>query len=154
MDTKRIRGTESEGFKRLHVASDLLDGLKETFRERAGMVKNGRRDLATAFTLVNKVFMAMLETVPIEQLVTMQRNIASASYAVGVRRPGTTNDKEYGMWVSWETINQLLEAARDRCLTCDLDTQGQRQCALAKALDTLPTEKDEGASGCGWFGRL
>ena len=110
--TRSESGGRERGDSNGSRASDLLDGLKETFRERAGMVRNGRRGLATASTLVNKVFMAMLETVPIEQLVTMQRNIASASYAVGVRRPGTTTTKNMACGCRGRRSTGCWKAAR------------------------------------------
>lgn len=155
MERRRIRGSEAESFKQLHVASDILDGLRRDLNERAGMVKWGRRDLAAASTLLNKVFEAMLETVPLSQLETMSRNLKSACFWTGTRRPGERENKtDFGMWVSWDTINGLIEASRDRCLTCALNPQEQRKCPLAKALDELPVEKDETARGCGWFGRL
>lgn len=155
MEKRRIRGSESEAFKKLHVAADILDAVRDVFRERAGMVKNGRRDLALAATLVNKTFVSMLETVPTDQLITMQHNVANAVYMVGVKRADKTqNDKDYGMWVSWETLNRLIEGARDCCMTCDRGIQEQRQCPLAKAFDTLPADKDNNSIGCGWFGRV
>ena len=155
MSTLRIRGSEAEAFKRLYVASDILDGLRHELNELAGMVKWGRRDLAAASTLLNKVFAAMLETVPLPQLETMYRNMKAACFWTGTRRPGERENKtDFGMWVSWDTINGLIEASRERCVVCTLDPQQQRQCPLAKALDQLPSEKDEAAPGCGWYGRL
>ena len=155
MERRRIRGSEAEAFKRLHVASDILDGLRKDFHERAGLVKWGRRDLAAASALLNKVFTAMLETVPLSQLETMSRNLRSACFWTGTRRPGERENKtDFGMWLSWDTINGLIEAGREKCVTCTLDPQEQRQCELAKALDTMPAEKDETATGCGYYGRL
>jgi hypothetical protein len=58
------------------------------------------------------------------------------------------------MWVSWDAINGLIEAGREKCITCTLTPQEQRQCKLAKALDEMPAEKDETAAGCGYYGRL
>ena len=155
MSTLRIRGSEAEAFKRLHVASDILDGLRRDMHERAGMVKCGRRDLAAASALLNKVFAAMLETVPLPQLQTMQRNLRSACFWTGVKLPGeNANKSDFGMTLSWDTINCLIEAGREKCLTCDLTPDRQRQCPLAKALDKMPAEKDETATGCGYYGRL
>ena len=154
-EIRRIRGTEAEAFKRMHVASDILDGLRRDFHERAGLVKWGRRDLAAASTMLNRVFAAMLDTVPIEQLQTMHRNLQHASFWTGARRPGERDNKtDFGMWISWDAVNGLIEAARERCVTCERNPQEQRQCPLAKALDQLPAEKDETTTGCGWYGRL
>ena len=155
MERRRIRGSEAESFKQLHVASDILDGLRRDLHERAGLVKWGRRDLAAASALLNKVFAAMLETVPLPQLETMARNLKTTCFWTGTRRPGEHADKtDFGMWLSWDTINGLIEAGREKCLTCTLDPQEQRQCPLARALDTMPAEKDETAMGCGYYGRL
>lgn len=155
METRRIRGTESEGFKKLHIAADIMIGLREVFRERAGMVKWGRRDLALASSIINKLFTRMLETVPLDQLVTMHHNVEHAVYTVGVKRAGMTeNDKDFGAWLSWATIKALTDAAGEKCRFCDLDLQEQRQCPLAKAFDTLPASKDERGLGCGWFGKV
>lgn len=152
---RRIRGTESEGFKKLHVAADILDGLKVTLHERLGMVQYGRRDMALAAAMANRAFTGMLGTVPLSQLQTMQRNVRHAVYAVGTKRPGgITNEADWGIWVSWDTLNMLIESAKEKCLVCDLPVDKQRQCPLAKALETLPAEKDENAPGCGWYGRL
>ena len=154
-EIRRIRGTEAEAFKRMHVASDILDGLRRDLHERAGLVKWGRRDLAAASALLNRVFAAMLETVPLPQLETMSRNLRSACFWVGVKLPGERENKdEFGMTLSWDAINNLIEAGREKCLTCALNPQEQRQCPLAKALDTMPAEKNETTTGCGWYGRL
>ena len=155
MGVLRIRGSEAEAFKRLHVASDILEGLRRDMHERAGLVKWGRRDLAAASTLLNKVFAAMLETVPLPQLETMYRNMKASCFWTGVRRPGEgSNKSDFGMWLEWDTINGLIEAGREKCLTCALEPDKQRQCPLAKALDTMPADKDETATGCGYYGRL
>ena len=155
MSTLRIRGSEAEAFKRLHVASDILDGLRRDMHERAGLVKWGRRDLAAASALLNKVFAAMLDTVPLPQLQTMARNLKTACFWTGTRRPGERENKtDFGMWVSWDAINGLIEAGREKCITCTLTPQEQRECKLARALDTMPADKDETATGCGYYGRL
>lgn len=150
----RVRGAESEGFKRLHVASDILGEAITTFHDRSGLIQYGRRDLALASKLVDRVFVRMLETVPQEQGPTLIHNSDNATYSIGVRRyDRIRNDKDFGTWISWETLGILLDSVKEKCLLCDLNPQEQRQCPVAKALDTLAVDKSTEDIGCGRWGR-
>lgn len=152
---ERLRGNESEALKRLQVAVEILDGTRPQLWDRLKGMQNGRRDMGNAVASLDRVFTGLLHTVPTEQLLTIRRNLASIGYTIGVRRPGgVENEKDFGMWLSWETINALLDASRERCIVCSLVVDEQRKCPLGKALDTLPADKDTTARGCGWYGRL
>lgn len=152
--TRRLKGDESEAIKRIMIAVSVLSSGKETLWERLKLIKNGRRDYAMSAKKIEALFGDLLDTVPTEQLLTMRRNLASLGYTIGVRRPGASNDRDYGAWLSWEALNALFEAAREKCIVCDLPNDKQRQCPLAKVLDGFPSGKSETAKGCGYFGLL
>lgn len=155
MERIRLKGKEGEMVKRMQVALEITAEAKTTFWDRLKGNAQARRDIGIAAAAVKRVFEEVLKTVPTEQLLTIQRNVESTGYTIGTRRPGQKADQtEFGMWVSWEALLGLMDGAREKCMLCDLTPDKQRQCPLAKALDTLPTAKDENARGCGWMGKL
>lgn len=155
MERRRLNGTEREAFKRLHVASDILDQVREDLWPRARDVEYARRDLAMVAGATNRVFASLLGTVPTEQLESMQRNLRGTGYTIGAKRPGQRErNTEYGIYLSWDELMTLIRYAQETCIMCAKDTQGQRSCELAKLFDVLGAEKDITATGCGYYGRV
>ena len=155
MDKPRIVADETDGLKLLVFALDAMEAVGNKLAGRLRLTKTGARNFGSAKWALGRVIADVVETVPDVQRHTLRKNLENVTYRVGVRKPwDNKQDAEYGMWMSWEAVYALLGAARSACLTCDLTPDKQRQCPLAKALDELPTSKDETARGCGYFGRI
>lgn len=150
---KRMTGAEREAIIRLMAAADILLKQRADLAERAKLVPGGPRDYGLIAAKTQSLYAQMLLTVPDDQLKTMLRNIPHLAYTVGTRRFARGDrDAEYGMWLSFEALAPISEVLHEHCMLCTKDTQEQRQCPLAKALDTLPSEKDDTQPGCGYFG--
>ena len=145
MNTKRLTATERETLLRLNVCGEILHTAPVTLRERSGMVKYLRRDLALARALINKALDQLLDTIPTEQLLSYRNTLRMSSFTVGARRPGGphANDSEYGTWDAFEQLNTLLDACHDHCMMCDLSSGERRKCPLKKALDVIPHDCPE-----------
>lgn len=149
MSTKRLTATEREMIMAFSVAADLIVRTQETMPERTAMIPGGKRDLAMMASKVRKLVERYMDTIPTEQLPIIKRSMASCSYRIGSRRPAEPQQdtKNYGIWLPYEVLNELLEGAREKCVVCTLDKAQRRACKLKKALDTVPNdvrEKDDG----------
>ena len=98
---------------------------------------------------IEKLLHAFAETIPDEQILSYQRTLKMISYTIGARNPAGQSNRntEYGMWVSYDTLNELLRGSHDHCMMCDLDTVGRKKCPLRKGLDKIPNDvpdRDDG----------
>ena len=154
-DRKRINAHERDAIMRLFVAEGLLNDA--TPDERLRGIQYGLRDYRAAQSALSRTVERLLDTVPLEQLKQLQRNLKAAGYTIGVKRPGalTHDDKNFGLWIPWRDISELLSAAREKCLTCTLDKQQRRSCPLAKVLDnSVPNDAPDTDDDCRYFGVL
>lgn len=149
MTKYRLTASEREALLRLNAAVDILLTEPEHLARRVNQLKHGRRDVAMLAAVTRKLIRGISETIPDEQLVSYLRNLGTASYLVGNKRPGalTRDEWTYGTWVEWGTINALLAGCHDKCTLCDLDAQARRSCPLRRALDSIPNEMADRESG-------
>lgn len=156
MDKRRLYSSEHDALLKLRVAENILRHTKEQglLSERMKLIPYGARDLGNLISGVTRLLEKLLATVPDNQRKTISRNVNSASYTIGVKRPGgTRNVDDFGMWVSLRTLNQILEGLHDHCLMCSKDIGQQRACPLKKALDELPSDiPDRSDGGCRFHG--
>lgn len=140
---KRMTASEREALMRLNVAFEImaLDVL-EPLAERMKMIPGARRDLAMMAKRITKIIEAVPGTIPDNQLRTYLNNLKMVSYTIGVRNPGKLqrDEKNYGMWLSFETLTALLAGCHDHCLMCHEDKAQRRACALRQALDAIPND--------------
>lgn len=153
-DRKRISHEEYDAFIALEAVHAVLESPKTwpILAERLKGVKYGARDASMLTKALGRVVSGLYNTVPYEQLAHLSRNIKCAGVHVGVHIKGRTQEKEYGMCLSWEQIGILMGATKEKCLVCTLDPQEQRKCPLAKILDEFPGNKHEHGKGCGYYG--
>jgi hypothetical protein len=154
-ETKRMTASEREALMRLNVAFEImaLDVL-EPLAERMKMIPGARRDLAMMSKRITKIIEAVPGTIPDNQLKTYLNNLKMVSYTVGVRSPGKLqrDEKNYGMWVSYETLTALLAGCHDHCLMCHEDKAQRRACELRRALDMIPSDtKDREDGDCPYY---
>jgi hypothetical protein len=150
---KRMNGDEREALLRIMTVVDIMHKQKEFLASRLDLVPNGARMYGHLETMSLLMFEHLMATIPSEQLQTFRRNLPYMAYTVGTKRVANgQRDEEYGMWISFEALKPISEAIHEHCMMCGLNAQEQRSCQLAKALDTLPSDKDDSAPGCGYFG--
>lgn len=150
---KRMTGDEREALLRIMAAVDILHKQRDELAARVKLIPGGPRDYGLLASKAQKLYESILETVPDDQLMTLMRNIPHMAYTVGTKKFSRGDrDSEYGMWISFKALAPISEVLHEHCMLCTKDTQEQRQCPLAKALDTLPSDKKDSAPGCGYFG--
>ena len=154
-EKKRLTGSERQSFMELVVARTALKNL-ETCVKWFGDIPKAKWRYRTACTLLAKLYADAMAAMPEEQRASTQRNINGLKYSLHVARVnGGNTSKEDGFYLSWEALEAITEATKDRCLMCSKDVQEQRKCPLAKALDETPAKKaDNNARGCRYFGGL
>ena len=149
-ERKRMTASEREALMRLNVAFEImaLDVL-EPLAERMKMIPGARRDLAMMSKRITKIIEAVPETIPDNQLRTYVNNLKMVSYTIGVKAPGVLgrDEKNYGMWLSFETLSALLAGCHDHCLMCHVDKAERRACELRKALDAIPNDTSDREDG-------
>ena len=151
---KRLTASEREALMRLNVARDILTLEPAHLTARMALVPGAKRDTAMMAAKVKTLMKGIEATIPQEQMMTYLRNIDSACYVVGVKRPGAQHrdEKNYGIWLPFEVVNTLFAGCHDHCMMCNLDIVGRKQCALRKALHTIPNDSEERSDGdCPYF---
>lgn len=155
-ERKRINYAEYDALIALEAVHAALMSPKTfpALQDRLRGFKYGARDAGAIKSALRRLLNGLYAGVPYEQLSTLSHNIKMSAMHIGVQIKGRrdTDQNNYGMILSWEQLDELGRAAMEKCITCSLDTQQQRQCPLAKVLDQLPAHKDDSAKGCGYFG--
>ena len=137
---KRLSAAERDQYLHLQVA---LSALKDTsaMAQRIKRIPRARSMLACAIGLIEGVSSRILDTVPLEQLLSLKRNMPHLRWDVRITSASSKDFSTDGVWVSFNGLDALCDAAREKCLMCMLDKQQRRKCPLAKALDELPIER-------------
>lgn len=91
---------------------------------------------------IHKLMERVTDTIPDDQMMTYIRSLNMASYTIGIKKPGTMerDEKNFGMWLSYEVIQALLSGCHDHCMMCPSDKAQRRACKLRKALETIPND--------------
>lgn len=154
VEKRRLTHDEYDAYVSLKGAQAVLRSpvVLPRLRGRIKGIKYGPRDEALVVRTLDRLLDAMWDTIPDKQADTLDRNLEMSELYVGVRTTRKFDKSEYGMVLSWNQINLLRDAAREKCLTCSRDITDQRRCPLKKLLDELPGERDENARGCGYYG--
>ena len=153
-DRKRLSHEEYDALIGLEAVHAVLKS-KNTWpvlEERVKRIKYGPRDRGLLNNALGRLIKALYSDVPYEQLMSLSNNLRMSELHVGVKTTRKHSQTDYGMILSWEQYNTLGKAAMEKCVTCELNPQEQRQCPLAKILDELPGRKYENTNGCGYFG--
>ena len=150
----RLRASERVAAMRLAICRAILKRGIGDLDKRAATIPGCKRDLALCTKLIDKNLVAIKDTLPAEQGDLFEQSLAGVTYELMTRCPATShNDKKWaeenGMWLPFNVINALFDGAREKCMMCSYDTEGQRRCALRKALNVIPHDiehsgEDEG----------
>lgn len=138
----RLTASERESLIRLNIAHEILQTEGDYLDRRFRTIEGGRRDLGMLKAKISKLMERMTDTIPDDQLMTYVRSLKMASYTVGIKKPGSVvhDEKNYGMWLSYEVINALLSGCHDHCMMCPSDLAERRACKLRRALETIPND--------------
>lgn len=149
-DKPRLTASEREALLRMNIALEVLYTETKPLERRARLIPGAKRDLAMMAGKIRKLMQEFAKTIPDNQLLTYRRALEMVSYTVGVRQPGKDGQRsyrEYGMWLPFEVLNELLVGCHDHCLVCHDDPAKRRACKLRKALETIPNDRDEREDG-------
>lgn len=148
-ETKRLTASERDALQRLNIAYDILLETASALKERAKMIPYASRDLAMIRGRIEGIMRQIAFSIPKEQRTTYNNNLRMASYTIGVKGPATGKPRNdaYGMWISWNELNALLEGCHDHCLTCQLSKYETRRCPIRKALDVIPNDVPRSEDG-------
>lgn len=138
---KRLNAYEQADVLDIAAAISLAERVQ--LDERLAGVKYGKRDLGMARSALVRVLEHIFETVPLEQLKSIRRQLQLIEFSTGVKGAGVTQaDKTYGRFLTFEQIGALVDACRDTCMLCDKLPGTLKRCKLRKALDALPLNVD------------
>lgn len=152
----RLRFNERECMMQLALAEDFVAKAKRILDRRLMVVERGHNRIAIALSCLRKLNLDLYGTVPAEQLLAFKRNIEQVAYIVGTRiADKEERNSEFGIWLSFDTLNEIIPAVKDHCLMCNKDRQQERSCKLAKALDNIGNNLEERpGGGCKYRGVL
>ncbi len=149
MDKIRMTASDREALIRLNIAYEILETEGEHLDRRFRAIEGGRRDLGMLKAKINKLMERVIDTIPDDQLKTYINSLKMASYTVGIKKPGNMgrDEKNYGMWLSYDVINALLCGCHDHCMMCPSDKSARMSCKLRKALTSIPNDAPERSDG-------
>lgn len=149
MEKIRLTASDRESLIRLNVAYEIMETEGGQLDRRLRVINGGKRDYGLIKSRINKLMEGIVDTIPDDQLKTYINSLKMASYTIGIKKPGTMgrNEKDYGMWLSYEVINSLLSGCHDHCMMCPSDKAERRACKLRKALATIPNDAPDRNDG-------
>ena len=161
MEKKRLTASEREKFLWLTMAGEVLVQVRDGLAPRLALIPGGKRDAAMLESVITKLMEKLIDTVPLEQLFTLRRNLQMCNFQIGVRRPGEhRNNRDNGIWMSYDQYNELIEIVRTHCCElCEMDSKMEsfaarkgckvRKIIMALACDDMPDRPD---GDCPYYG--
>lgn len=154
MQQKRLNAYERKGLMHMFAALEGFANL-DAMQGRIAQIPGCKRLVNSAKGMLGKAIEEVMASMPAEQVVSVKRQLPGLRYSIAIVDVTGKDMRKDGMWLSWEALEALSEAIKDRCLMCSKNVEEQRKCRLAKALDELPCIKaDEDARGCRYYGGL
>ena len=154
MEPRRMYASERDGLFKLAMALEFVVRGRDSLKARLKMIPGGARDMAMIDKKLTTLLNALLDTAPEDHRRSLRRNLDGVSYTIGAAMPGTqTHNDDFGVWLSYSTLNTMITALEDHCLMCGKDGAEQRKCPLQNALDECCTNvKDAPGGGCKYRG--
>ena len=149
MEKIKLTASDREALIRLNVAYEILQTEGEHLQRRFRAIEGGQRDLGMLKAKIHKLMERVVDTIPDDQLMTYIRSLKMASFTVGIKKPGRMerDDTNYGMWICFDTLNELLDGCHDHCMMCPGDKIQRMQCKLRKALALIPNDAPDRDDG-------
>lgn len=136
MERKRINAQQREAFVALYAGAQLLSEYEADFAAMARRVPNGYRDIKLIMSVLEKLLIKMLDTIPAEQLQTIRRQMEMSEIRVATKNYAARKNDD---WVlSRDDIGALVTAAASNCMLCD--NKSGAGCGLSRLMDELPVE--------------
>ena len=146
---KRMSATERDALLRMNVALEILATEPGNLTQRLAEIPYAKRDIALMRTKIYKLIEKLTETIPDDQMPHWVKQLEKTQYYVGVRNPADKNriEKDYGLWLTFDTLYKLIAGCKDKCLMCMLDKAQRKACPLKKAIDAVPNDVPEKEDG-------
>ena len=101
---------------------------------------------------LNKSLEELLDTIPLEQLQTLKRNLTGMELRLQFKNIGKVEHMEY---VDLDALKAVCDTAiQNTCPYCDGTPDKRVKCPLLKALRTLPYSQDEDLEDCAFRYRM
>lgn len=144
-DIPTIRANKEE----ISCAFGLLAGLQEmkkaeeTMERRFRAIPNGWRNIRMIETVLGNMIDDLLQTYPLEKLVSMQRMLPHMKYKVQCGASASKLDNDECI-IAEKDLNVLSIFAHEHCKMCF--EQDCNRCKLGKVLDGILTDDRDGRS--------
>lgn len=152
---RRMTAGETSSFIRVYAAQDSWDTAMDDLKRRVDSTEGCKQAAATASAMIHKAFQLLLRTMDKQQVLSLKRNLAHMRHEVFITgATGFDHTKRDGVWVSEGDLAVIVDATRECCDTCTANIAEQRQCKLAKALDSIPRlvgDDTNTGRGCRYF---
>lgn len=151
IERRRMVADERDALIELTVIKMLAIDACNKLDKRSRTIKRTRSRLGLIRWAAEWLVSIFMSSVPDEQIESMRRNLADSSFAIGTRKPVARDTTNWGLWVSFDDLETITEAGKEKCLTCDLRDGRERSCPLRKALDNLGSDiQHDPGTGCGY----
>lgn len=151
---KRMVKDEQLALMQLLSMMDLSRIVMERLERRLQAIPRGIARIKTVRSLVTRLSLDVLDTMPIEQREHMQNQLRGLITITGVRNQlQRDDDANYGLFINNDLLSIIGDALHEQCMLCTTEDPGeQAKCPYAKVLNVMPNDRiDENAPGCGWF---
>lgn len=153
-----MRYVDKEGLIALAaVASTLNDEDIRGIEDRIAKIKNGNRDLALIRRMSESLLYKVIEAMPMDKddAKDVRRYLSTMKIYTGIRntpRHGRLDPlKDFGMYLTYDEVNALLEASTASCALCTKTDGEAKNCKVRKIIAKLPVKDVEHtADKCGY----
>ena len=120
----------------LYAVENILKVYEEKYHRLVDRIPNGWRNFRLAQSNIEKINTALIDTIPIEQLITLKKQLELTDIQIGIKSPAGRS-KNY--WVmSYDDLADLADAAtKNECFCCD---GAKNNCRLRQILKELPIQ--------------
>ena len=126
-ERKRMTAEERELFAALFALDNILDKFSGGYQRLCQRVPGGWRDYRIAQSRIASVITRLLDTVPVEQLLTVKRQLDLTEIRIGIKSAAGRDN-----------LADLAEyATKTECFTCD---GAKHNCRLRQILKELPIQ--------------
>lgn len=134
-ERQRLPAQGREAVIWLYAIYEALKHYDDCIASTSRRVKNGYRDYRLIRATLDRLLTALLDTIPIDQLMTIKRHLSSSEVRVRTVSAGSSFDG--CNWViSHDDLCRLTNMAiENTCFVCDGHKNG---CELRKILDNVP----------------
>jgi hypothetical protein len=131
-----LNAQEVKNINELFAILSIFQNIKN-LDVRFSKIPYAKRDFAMIRKKFEKLCEQILCTVPDDKLVSMAKNVRNMGYNIGIKSPQNRQDDEFGLWVSFNSLNGLVNAAHETCMLCTKGGRDQHCCPLRQAFSEI-----------------